>query len=237
VDQDNDATACYDRIPPNLANLVSRGNGIDQSLCTIHGDTLDGMSYHLLTALGISDEAYRNKEDLKVYGTGQGSTYSPPAWAQIVSKLFDAHGKQAHGATYCTPDGSISIFIHMLGFVDDMNHHVNDMLHPRAQTVTTLVAKMAEDSQLWSDLLNAAGAALELSKMYFYISSWIFDPSGKPSLDASIHTTIPVMSPDRTTTVHVPNKPVNEARRTLGPIKCPGRNQTAQYQSLLKQSD
>jgi hypothetical protein len=165
LDQDNAATACYDRIPRNLANLVSRSNGMDQDLCTIHGATLDDMSYHLLTALGISVEAYRNEKDSAVYDTGQGSTYSPPAWAQIVSKWFDAHGKRAHGATYCSPDGSITIFLHMLGFVDDTEHHVNDMMSPRAQSVETLVAKMAKDSKLWSDLLTASGAALELSKM------------------------------------------------------------------------
>jgi hypothetical protein len=132
IDQDNDATACYHRSAPNLANLVSRSNGMDQDLCKVHGATLDGMSYHLLTALGISEEAYRNEPDSAVYGTGQGSTYSPPAWAQIVSKRFDAHGKQAHGATYGTPDDSLSIFLHMLGFVDDTNHHVNDMMSPQA---------------------------------------------------------------------------------------------------------
>jgi hypothetical protein len=128
VDQDNDATACYDRIPPNLANLVSRSNGMDPNLCGIHGATLDGMSYHLLTALGISEEAYRNDTESAVYGTGQGSTYSPPAWAQTVSKRFDAHGKKAHGATYCSPDGSLTLFLHMLGFVDDTKHHVIDMM-------------------------------------------------------------------------------------------------------------
>jgi hypothetical protein len=74
VDQDNDATACYDRIPPNLANLVSRSNDMDPDLCMLHGATLDSMSYHLRTALGISEEAYINDTDCAVYGTGQGST-------------------------------------------------------------------------------------------------------------------------------------------------------------------
>jgi hypothetical protein len=95
----------------------------------------------------------------------------PSAWAQIVSKLFDAHGKKAHGATYCSPNGSITIFLHMLGFVDDTKHHVNDMMSPQAQYVETLVSLMAQDSQLWSDILTASSAALELSKVYFYISS------------------------------------------------------------------
>jgi hypothetical protein len=125
----------------------------------------------------------------------------------------------------------------MLGFVDNTKHHVNDMMSPSAQSVTTLVEKMAEDSQLWSDLLTASGAAMELSKMYFYISCWKFEASGRPYLDDTIQTTIPVKSPDRTSTQHVPNRSVHFPRRTLGPIKCPGRNQLVQYDSLLKVSD
>jgi hypothetical protein len=54
LDQENDATVCYDRIPPNLANLVSRSNGMDQALCTIHGVTLDYMSYHLIVEKSYS---------------------------------------------------------------------------------------------------------------------------------------------------------------------------------------
>jgi dsDNA-binding SOS-regulon protein len=96
---------------------------------------------------------------------------------------------------------------------------------------------MAQDSQLWSDLLTASGAALELSKMYFYISSWKFESSGKPFLDDTIQTTIPVQSPGRQSTIHVPNRSVHSARRTLGPIKCPDRNQSTQYDALLKASD
>jgi hypothetical protein len=61
-------------------------------------------------------------------------------------KLFDAHGKRAHGATYCSPDGSITIFLHMLGFVDDTKHQVDDMMSPRAHSVETLVSMMAQDS-------------------------------------------------------------------------------------------
>jgi hypothetical protein len=96
---------------------------------------------------------------------------------------------------------------------------------------------MAQDSQLWSDLLTASVTALELSNMYFYISSWKFESSGKPFLDDTIQTTIPDWYPDRTSTVHVPNRSVYAARRTLRPIKCPGWNQSAQFAALLKVSD
>jgi hypothetical protein len=55
----------------------------------------------------------------------------------------------------------------MLGFVDDTKNHVNDMMCPQPLSVAALVKLMAEDSQLWSDLLHVAGAALEFSKCIF----------------------------------------------------------------------
>jgi hypothetical protein len=148
----NDAQACYDRIPPNLANLTSRLNVMDDAPCIVHGSTLDHMSYSLMTALGLSVKTYSNTDESKVYGTGQGSTYSPPAWVQIVSKLFDTHGKRAHGATYQSPDGHHKLFLHMLGFLDDTKNHVNDMMCSHPLSVDALVTLMAEGSQLWSDL-------------------------------------------------------------------------------------
>jgi hypothetical protein len=237
VDTDFDATACYDRIPPNLANVTSRSNGMFENVCAVHGVTLYKMSYSLLTALGLSEQTYSNEADSRVYGTGQDSTYSPPAWGQIVSKLFDTHGTRAHGATYESPDGTHQLFLHMLGFVDDTKNHVNDMMEPAASSVESLVSKMSADSQLWSDLIHTAGGALEFPILYCYVSFWQFEPSGQLYLDASIDITIPISSPDRSSTVYVPNKSVHTARPTLGPIKCPGRNQAAQYKSLLSKSD
>jgi hypothetical protein len=220
----------------------------NEQLRTFPHLTVENVQKHLEPTTATSKRRIkRNKKGIRSTQKTQGmpnvpnpqasTTYSPPAWAQIVSTLFDAHGKKVHGTTYCSPDGSLTIFLHMLGFVDDTKHHVNDMMSHHAQSVETLVSKMAQDSQLWSDLLTASGAALELSKMYFYISSWKFEQSGKPYLDDLIQTTIPVLSPDRTSIVNVPNKSVHSARRTLGPIKCPGRDQTAQYAALLKTSN
>jgi hypothetical protein len=139
-----------------------------------------------------------------------------------VSQLFDAHGKRAHGATYQSPDGLHRIFLHMLGFVDDTKTHVNDMMSPSSLSVEELVEKMAVDSQLWHDLLHVAGAALEFSKLFYYVSYWRFEPSGRPYLDDNISTTMPMSNPDRTTTLHFINTSVHEARRTLGPVKSPG---------------
>jgi hypothetical protein len=111
------------------------------------------------------------------------------------------------------------------------------MMCPQPLSVDPLVTLMAEDSQLWSDLLHVAGAALEFTQLYLYVSYWQFFPSGRPYLDNTVTTTIPVSSPNRSTTVHFPNKLIHTARRTLGPGKSSGRNQSAQYEALLTKSD
>jgi hypothetical protein len=154
-----------------------------------------------------------------------------------VSKLFDGHGKRAHGATFQSPDGQHCLFLHMLGFVDDTKNHINDMMETQASSVDTLITRMSEDSQLWSDLLHTASGPLKYPKLYCYVSYWKFTSSGTLYLDDTIDITIPIASPDRTTTVYVPNKSVYTAWRPMCPIKCPGRNQEAQYQAMLKKSD
>jgi hypothetical protein len=125
----------------------------------------------------------------------------------------------------------------MLGFVDNTKNHVNVMMEPAASPVTSLVLNMSEDPQLWSDLLHTAGGALEFPKLFCYVSFWQFETSGKPYLDDTINITLQISSPDRASTVHVPNKSVHTACQTMGPIKCPGRNQEAQFKSLLSKSD
>jgi hypothetical protein len=88
---DNDAAACYDRIIPNIANLVGRKKGLTQNLMSIYAQTLAEAKLKLKTALGVSDEFYQHCQAFPIYGTGQGSTNSPTIWLIISSIPFDIH--------------------------------------------------------------------------------------------------------------------------------------------------
>jgi hypothetical protein len=117
-----------------------------------------------------------------IYGTGQGPGNSPMIWCFISSMLFDIHQEHALGASYASPDGSTTIRLFMIGFVDDTYGSVNDFSRTPAPSPTELVSMAQKDSQLWSDLLHRSGGALELAKSKYHTISYLFMPSGAPAL-------------------------------------------------------
>ena len=84
----NDARACYDRIPPNFGMLVSRHNGLHRKVARLCGTTLESNQYQLQTGLGTTDTYYQHNKTSPVYGTGQGSAFSPFVWCLISSVLM-----------------------------------------------------------------------------------------------------------------------------------------------------
>ena len=228
---DRDAKSCYDRIPPNLFLLLSRRAGIPQNMIKILAKTLDEAKYHLNTAMGISDEFYSHSDSSRVYGTGQGSTISPSAWAILCSVLFKAHRKGAKGATYISPDEVERIFLTMTGFVDDTKGQVNDMMKESPASMEDLRDDIQADCQLWSDALHVSGGRLEHQKSYFYILHWGFRGRGTPFLHRE-KLTMELWDWQRVNRTEVKAKDPFEARRTLGVHLCPGRNQTMQEEIL-----
>eukprot|EP00957_Ditylum_brightwellii_P072202 5488715-Ditylum_brightwellii.AAC.1 len=71
VNFDNDAAACYDRITPNIANLIGRKKGIHRNITFVHATTLEKAKFKLKTALRMSDDFYQHCQAYPIYGTGQ----------------------------------------------------------------------------------------------------------------------------------------------------------------------
>ena len=81
-----DAMACYDRIIPSLAMLVSQLFGIHPFVARSYVETLFRAAYHIRTELGVSPTGYSHTDFWPIYGTGQGSGNSPMIW------LFPSEG-------------------------------------------------------------------------------------------------------------------------------------------------
>ncbi|KAG7357612.1 hypothetical protein IV203_002300 [Nitzschia inconspicua] len=195
---DFDATSCYDRIIPNIANLAGRSFGQHRALCFLHAKFREDAQYILKTKLGLSEEAYSHCELHPIFGTGQGSANSPVIWVLISSRLFDAHTTKANGATFLSPDGSIKTQIYMVGFVDDSENCINDFTNP-SQEVETLLHKAQQDAQLWNDLLDSSGGALEARKCMFHLAHYQFTPRGAPVLQSFAPDQLTVQVRVRTT--------------------------------------
>ncbi|KAG7359838.1 hypothetical protein IV203_034936 [Nitzschia inconspicua] len=233
---DFEATSCYDRIIPNIANLAGRSFGQHRALCFLHAKFLEDAQYILKTKLGLSEEAYSHCELHPIFGTGQGSANSPVIWVLISSRLFHAHTTKANGATFLSPDGSIKTQIYMVGFVDDSANCINDFTNP-SQEVETLLHKAQQDAQLWNDLLDSSRGALEVRKCMFHLAHYQFTPRGAPVLQsfAPDQLTVQVQeSGPHGTTVPIKYLQPTTSRKTLGCYKCPAGGHKQSLQAITE---
>ena len=129
---DNDATSCCDRINVCIANVVSRKFGQRQKVCIVEGRTLAEARYHLKTKLGVSDEFVQHCRFHPWFGNGQGAGDSPTKWLVMSSTLFDEYESRATGALYESPDGTWSLQLFLVGFVDDVRNAINKFSHQDA---------------------------------------------------------------------------------------------------------
>jgi hypothetical protein len=225
-----DATACYDRIIPGVGNLASRAHGLHRTVAIVQRTTLSEVKYHLKTQLGITDDFYQHCEMFPIFGTGQVTV-----WLVVSSILFLCYSAKAHSARFESPNGSISIDIFRIGFVDDTCSYVNGFTANEIITPEKLILLLTQDSQLWCDLLWKSGGSLELPKCTYHFSNYVFASDGTPSLQSGqVGPPIDLLHGDRTTIQRVPSTSVYSANKTLGCYKSPSGVQRTQFDVLQK---
>ena len=92
------------------------------------------------------------------------------------------HALKAHGAKFCSPDGSLSIVLHQMGFVDDTSNRTNDFDNQEQLTAKKMLHLMQHDAQVWHDIVWASGGDLELPKCTFHQIHFEFDHKGRPKM-------------------------------------------------------
>jgi hypothetical protein len=125
----------------------------------------------------------------------------------------------------------------MRGFIDDKNSTVN-RLEDANQSHTAIMPLVQHDAQLWNDLLDRSGGALEASKCVFHIAEYGFTPAGgKPFYKHfqqnphSIQIQITDSSPENTKLKYL--SPF-ATRKTLGCHKLPSGGRATAYQVISK---
>ena len=236
-----DATACYDRIIPNLAMMVSKKFGVPHQATLSNATTLQKADYRIRTDLGIAATGYTHSEEWPIYGTGQGSGNSPMIWCFLSSILFDCYEKKSSNAQYCRPDRTEPLSVGMIGFVDDSNGQTNCFMDDETDaTFPTAVHQLRSNAQIWANLLGASGGALELSKCSYHLVQWNFSLQGDPVL---INNTtlaaqpISVVDPSTHQVHQLTSLSPYSAHKTLGHYKEPAGSQHTQCQQMRCKSD
>ena len=236
-----DATACYDRIIPNLGMIVSRKFGVPATVTKTNAATLEGAQYRIRTELGLSKDSYSHSPDHPIYGTGQGSTNSSSINLFQASVLFDCYDTKAHPATYTTPKGNHKTVLGLIGFVDDNGGQTNEFDSDGSEETTArLIKNTSKNAQLWANLLQVSGGAIEMAKCSVHVIQWLFSTTGGPVLqlfeaDHQKHLEITDEMTGETHPLELLS--AYRAHKTLGYHKAPAGNQQEQFRQLKKKSD
>lgn len=235
---DNDASSCYDRIVVSLASVINRKYGINAKVAAVHAATLQQAKFYLKTAAGISTKYYSPSQRFPIHGTGQGSGNSPSIWLFISSTLFDVHHSTAHGATFVSPDGDLSVPFSMVGFVDDSTGTYNDFQPQEERSIHALLQRMECDAQIWNNLLHCSGGKLELPKCSFHVLRFQFQPNGQPvpSLE-TYEGMIQILDLETQTRVPIPSKCAFAHHKTLGHLKAPYSGQNAALRHVQEKAN
>jgi exonuclease III len=235
-----DATSCYDRIVPNLGMVVSQKYGVHASVTKATAETLRLATYKVRTELGISEAGYSHTDDLPIYGTGQGSTFSGQTWNFLSSTAIDCYDTKATPATYSNPDGTVKVTVGIAGFVDDCNGQTNRFEEDGSNATTTKVLNQAQaNAQIWTNLLSATGGALEVSKCSCHVMQYKFTVQGAPSLVPSFppeQVNLSVWDPNDKVTHTLQLMSVYQSHKTLGHYKEPAGHQKTQFRQLQEKS-
>ena len=238
VNFDNDATSCYDRIIVPFASLINRKYGLHSKIVAVHSDTLKQARFHLKTSTGVSSKFYSPSLQFPIHGTGQGSGNSPSIWLFISSTLFDVHNSLAQGATFISPDGKLSVRYSMIGFVDDSTGNCNDFQPHTEASLDDMLRMMAQDAQIWSNLLFCSGGKLELPKCSFHVLRFQFRPNGQPvpAID-KYDNRIRIQDLDTQEWINIPSKRPFDPHLTLGHFKSPTSKGTRELRNLKTKAD
>ena len=239
IKNDNDAASCYDRILLQMASIMSQKRGMPVQVCKVNGMNLEQAKYHIKTTLGTSVTFLTHTEEHPWHGSGQGAGNSPTLWLFISSTLFDCYEKEAHGATFATPDGSKHVTLFMTGFVDDTNSRTNAFLSGQRPLIEDLASKAEHDAQWWSDLLWASGGKLEPKKCNYHHIRYVCDQqTGTPNLMMGTSWTRPIDIKGRDGEItQIEALPADEDHKSLGCHKGPSGELQAQLKALQAKAE
>ena len=245
---DNDAKACYDRIVVNLAMLCARQLGPPEHACKVTGSMLEKARYKIKTDLGISDEEYTRTEENMLHGVLQGGKASSFIWVIVSCLIMDIMKNSCNGITFIDPRLRMESNRIMDGFVDDTTVWANQFREHAQSSSTTkfkeydpkiLAQALQKEAQTWERLLHSTGGELELTKCFYYIAHWKWNPDGTARLALPKERGGKIISITNSATgqeVKIEHTSCEESHRTLGVMKQPGKESHSELKRITEKT-
>ena len=123
----DDAKGCYDRIIRNHANLNNNKIHIPDNVGKIYCEAHEKMAFRTELHNFISTTSYSSTKELPFHGAGQGAGNAGTEWNFISVPMIKVAEELTAGCVINLPQGNATWNIHILGFVDDKRHYVNNL--------------------------------------------------------------------------------------------------------------
>ena len=162
-----DAKSCYDRIPPPLACLCLRRQGLPQNIIDSSFNSIKDMTHHIRTAYGISNDTYERDEDSFIHGILQGNGAGPCIWVMLSSPILDMLSHTGNGAVLNLGNGE-TVKVVAFAFVDDI-----DLIQKLPKE--NPLAALQHDFDIWNKGLQTASGALVWEKCDVYILQYLWN--------------------------------------------------------------
>ena len=179
----NDASGCYDRVPPNLGEMALMRIGCPKSIASAHTKAQRSMKHYVKIASGVSKGYIKFGKESKrkmiqgtilmltglIGGIGQGGGGSPIIWMAILLIMLGAYKEVQTGAIILDIINSLPITMWVISYVDD-NSIVKHFQH--TDTIPQMIESMKNSLHEWHKLLQITGGDLSLDKCKLTILKW-----------------------------------------------------------------
>ena len=125
----------------------------------------------------ISKTSYTSTKSLPFHGAGQGAGNAGTEWTFVIVPMIKVAEELTEGYTIKLPQGKATLTIHILGFVDDKRHYVNNF---KERILQHLLDALENSIWTWDELLTFVGGQLEMDKNAWYLIEWDFDSKEIP---------------------------------------------------------
>jgi hypothetical protein len=153
-----DAQACYDCIIPEIAMIISKKHGVQE--------TLQASRYFIKLGEKVTTKSYQNTSNVTLFGKGQGSGCSPHIWTMISSELFELYTTEGIGSQLKSPYGELHSSVLITAYVDDINTHHS---YTNQYTIVSVIQQATKSAQKWSNILHVSGGKLSNTKCNYYM--------------------------------------------------------------------
>eukprot|EP00957_Ditylum_brightwellii_P164362 12512863-Ditylum_brightwellii.AAC.1 len=171
----NDATACYDCMIPEVSYLHLQSLGLPDNATKCSVLLNKNMKRKIKTSAEITQISYQHIEEFPLEGEGQGKSLSPSNWLFWSSTLLAALHTLCVGVYLFSACKKYLVQHVAEACVEDADAIYVDQKDQANKTPTSIQDRLKHIAHTWERLIYGSGGKLSRDKMYWWLVWWQWD--------------------------------------------------------------